>query len=181
LFSFFRSRLAAALAVLAFVLPVAAGAHPGQDEHVTQDAALLSAIVSIGGGADHFNAATFRRAVAAAVPDEDQTLRTAFGSGVVDRFDNVFTYVVNDGLATIKRSGKALPVPTSTDPRTIAAGLYAAGLHDGTFDVEHLFDTLFSPAVHDHAMVAVGRKYGQGGETAYHVVLAKLIRDVGNR
>jgi hypothetical protein len=56
--------------------------------------------------------------------------------------------------------------------------LYQAGLHDGAFDVERLFDTLFSPAVHNHAMVAVGRKYGAAGETAYHVVLARLVQDL---
>jgi hypothetical protein len=174
-----RSRLSAALAALAISLPVVAAAHPGHDEHVTQNAALLSAIVSLGGGAEHFNAATFRRTVSSSVPDEDRTLRTTLGTAVVDRFDNVFTYVVNDGLATLKRAGKPLPAPTSTDAKTVAAGLYQAGLHDGAFDVEHLFDTLFSPEVHSHAMVAVGRKYGQDGETAYHVVLARLVQDLG--
>ena len=28
-------------------------------------------------------------------------------------------------------------------------------------------------------MVAVGRKYGATGETAYHVVLARLVQDLG--
>ena len=30
----------------------------------------------------------------------------------------------------------------------------------------------------DHAMVAVGRKYGASGETAYHVVFARLVQDL---
>ena len=179
MFSMLRTRLVAGLAAFAILLPVVAAAHPGHDEHVTQTAALLSAIVSLGGGPDHFSAATFRRAVSAAAPDEEKTLRSLLGAAVVDRFDNVFTYVVNDGLATLKRAGKALPAPTSTDAKTVAAGLYQAGMHDGAFDVEHLFDTLFSPEVHGHAMVAVGRKYGQDGETAYHVVLARLVQDLG--
>jgi hypothetical protein len=97
---------------------------------------------------------------------------------MVDRFDDVFTYVVLDGIGTMKRSGKPLPAPSPTDAKAIAAALYQAGLHDGAFDVERLFDTLFSSAVHGHAMIAVGRKYGANGETAYHVVLARLVQDL---
>ena len=97
---------------------------------------------------------------------------------MVDRFDDVFTYVVLDGIGTMKRSGKPLPPPASTDAKVVAAALYQAGLHDGAFDVERLFDTLFSSAVHNHAMVAVGRKYGANGETAYHVVIARLVQDL---
>lgn len=181
MFSFVRSRLAAVLAATAMLIPAAAGAHPGHDdEHVAQNPALLSAIVALGGGADHFSAAVFRRAVCVATPDEEKKLRSSLGADTVARFDDVFTYVVGDGVATLKRSGAALPAPVSTDAKTVAADLYAAGIHDGTFDVEHLFDTLFSPAIHMHAMVAVGRKYGESGETAYHTVLAKLVQDVGS-
>ena len=97
---------------------------------------------------------------------------------MVDRFDDVFTFVVVDGVGTMKRSGKPLPAASPTDANAVAAALYQAGLHDGAFDVERLFDALFSAAVHNHAMVAVGRKYGASGETAYHVVLARLVEDL---
>jgi hypothetical protein len=178
-FSITRSRLTAALAALALLVPVAGGSHPGHDEHAVQNPALLSALVALGGGPERFSAAGFRRAVSASDPEEDKALRSSLGSASVDQFDEVFTFVVNDGLGTLKRAGKSLPSPVSTVPKTIAADLYEAGLHDGSFDIEQLFDTLFSPEVHNHAMVAVGRKYGQAGETAYHVVLAKLVQDLG--
>jgi hypothetical protein len=170
----------AAFAAIVMVMPSPAGAHPGHDEApATQNAMLLSEVVALGGGAEHFSAAAFRRAVSAASANEDQALRSTLGSPAVDRFDEIFTYVVLDGVGTMKRSGKPIPPPSSTDAKAIAAALYQAGLRDGTFDVERLFDTLFSPAVHDHAMIAVGRKYGAPGETAYHVVLARLVQDVG--
>jgi hypothetical protein len=179
-FSLLRVHLAALVASILLLAPAIASAHPGHDsEQATQNAALLSAVVSLGGGADHFNAAAFRRALSAPVVGEDQSLRTAVGTATVDRFDDVFTYVVLDGIGTMKRSGKPLPSPASTDAKSVAAALYQAGVHDGAFDVERLFDTLFSSAVHDHAMVAVGRKYGAPGETAYHVVFARLVQDLG--
>ena len=179
MFSLLRVRLTALVAAVMLLAPAVASAHPGHDnEPATQNAALLSAVVTLGGGPDHFSAAVFRRALSTPAAGEDQTLRTAVGTAVVDRFDDVFTYVVLDGIGTMKRSGKPLPPPTSTDAKTVAAALYQAGLHDGAFDVERLFDTLFSSAVHNHAMVAVGRKYGANGETAYHVVLARLLQDL---
>jgi len=168
------------VAALALLVPSLVAAHPGhEDEPVVQNAALLSAIVALGGGADHFSGTAFRRALSAPSANEDQTLRTSVGSAVVDRFDEVFTYVVTDGVSTMKRGGKPLPAPSPADAKSLAAALYQAGLHDGTFDVEHLFDTLFTPSVHTHAMVAVGRKYGANGETAYHVVFARLVQDLG--
>jgi hypothetical protein len=173
--------LPTALAAAALLLvPAVATAHPGPDEApATQNAALLSSVVALGGGADHFSGAAFRRALSASAANEEQTLRTAVGTAAVDRFDDVFTYVVVDGVGTMKRSGIALPAPSPTDAKAVAFALYQAGLHDGAFDVERLFDTLFSPAVHNHAMVAVGRKYGASGETAYHVVFARLVADLG--
>jgi hypothetical protein len=174
-----RRHLAAALTALALLLPVAAGSHPGHNDPTVQNPGLLSAVVALGGGPEHFSAGVFRRALSAAPPDEEKALRSSLGSASVDRFDEVFTYVVNDGLATLKHSKKMLPSPVAADPKKVAADLYQAGLHDGSFDIEQLFDTLFSPEVHNHAMIAVGRKYGQDGETAYHIVFAKLVQDVG--
>jgi hypothetical protein len=178
-FSFRRFRLTALAAAAVLFVPAVAPAHPGHDEApATQNPALLSAVVALGGGADHFSAAAFRRALEAPASSEEQTLRGSVGTATVDRFDDVFTYVVLDGVGTMKRSGKTLPAPAPTDAKAVAAALYQAGLHDGVFDVERLFDTLFSSPVHTHAMIAVGRKYGAGGETAYHVVLARLVQDL---
>jgi hypothetical protein len=172
-----RSPAAIVAVAVAIVFRIATFAASGEEAAVPNPA-LLAAVVSLGGGADHFGAATFRRALSTS-PDEENNLRAAVGSANVDRFGEVFTFVVNDALATMKRSGKALPPPLSTDPKTVAAALYKAGISGSTFDIEHCFDTLFSPAVHDHAMLAVGRKYGAAGETAYHAVFARLIQDTG--
>ncbi len=180
--SFFRASLSALLVAALLLIPTLAPAHPGHDEEqVAQNPALLAAVVALGGGSEHFSGAAFRRALGAPSSNEEQTLRTSVGTTTVDRFDDVFTYVVLDGLGTMKRSGKPLPAPSSTDAKAVAVALYQAGLHDGTFDVERLFDALFSPAVHSHAMVAVGRKFGQPGETAYHVVFARLVQDVAKQ
>lgn len=179
MFSKIRSKTAGAVATTILLMPLLAGAHGDADSKVAQNPALLAAMVTLGGGAEHFSARTLRQALGSALPDEDRALRTAMGSANVDRFDEVFTYVVNDGVGLLKRSGKSLPAPASTDPKTVAASLYQAGLHDGAFDVEHVFDALFSPQVHSHAMVAVARKYGQAGETAYHTVFARLVQDTG--
>lgn len=161
----------------AIALRMATFAASGEDDAVPNPA-MLTAVVNLGGGAGHFSAATFRMALSTA-PDEEKNMRAAVGSANVDRFDEVFTFVVDDALATMKRSGKALPPPLSTDPKTVAGALYKAGISGSRFDIEHCFDTLFSPAVHDHAMLAVGRKYGAAGEAAYHAVFARLIQDTG--
>jgi hypothetical protein len=179
-FSFLRVRLTALVAAALLLAPAVASAHPSHDnEPATQNAALLSAVVTLGGGPEHFSGAAFRRALSAPSAGEEQALRTSVGTAMVERFDDVFTYVVLDGVGTMKRSGKLLPAATPTEAKAVAAALYQAGMHDGAFDVERLFDILFSPGVHSHAMVAVGRKYGAGGETAYHVVFARLVQDLG--
>ena len=176
----FRTRSAVAVAaVLLLLAPAAVSAHPGHDEMpATQNASLLADVVALGGGAEHFSGAVFRRTLAGS-SSEEQALRAALGPAMVERFDAVFTYVVQDGIGTMKRGGTSLPPAAAVDAKILASKLYAAGLHDGAFDVERLFDTLFSPAVHQHAMIAVGRKYGAPGETAYHVVLARLVSDLG--
>jgi hypothetical protein len=172
-----RMRTTVLALIAAVALPLAAAAHQG--EHTTAaDPALLAAVVSLGGGAEHFSAGTFRRALATSA-DEEKSLRGSMGSANVDRFDEVFTYVVVDALATMKRGGKSLPPPASTDPKIVAPALYKAGLHGTAFDVEQCFDTLFSPDIHNHAMLAVGRKYGGAGETAYHTIFARLVQDTG--
>ena len=163
--------------VAAVVLPMAALADSGGDK-TAQNPALLAAIVGLGGGAEHFSARTFRRALSTS-PDEEKNLRAAVGSANVDLFDDAFTYVVVDAVSTMKRSGMSLPAPISADPKAVASALYKAGVQGGSFDVEHCFDTLFSPTIHNHAMLAVGRKYGAAGETAYHAVFARLIQDTG--
>lgn len=172
-----RTRGAILVVAVAIVFRMATFAASGEVA-AAPNPALLAAVVNLGGGADHFSAAAFRRALSTS-PDEEKNLRAAAGSANVDRFDEVFTFVVNDALATMKRSGKALPPPLSPDPKSVAGALYKAGISGSTFDIEHCFDTLFSPAVHDHAMLAVGRKYGAAGETAYHAVFARLIQDTG--
>jgi hypothetical protein len=163
--------------VAAVVVPITAFADSGADK-TAQNPALLAAIVSLGGGPDHYSAGMFRRALFTS-PDEDKKLRAEVGSANVDRFDEVFTYVVVDAVSTMKRSGTSMPAPISSDPKVVASALYKAGVQGGLFDVEHCFDTLFSPAIHDHAMLAIGRKYGAAGETAYHSVFARLIQDTG--
>ena len=175
-----RALFTAAVAAFILIIPSIAPAHPGHDDdHVAQDLPLLAAVVSLGGGASAFKAGAFRRALAPQDTTEDRALRAALGTATVDRFDEVFTYVVRDGLAALRRSSVTLPAPLSTDPNVVAAALYRAGQHVGAFDVEQLFDVLFSPGVHAHAMIAVGRAYGADGESAYHAVLARLIQDLG--
>jgi hypothetical protein len=62
--SFPRFRLTAFVAAALLLVPVAATAHPGQDkEQAAQNPALLAAVVALGGGAEHFSGAAFRRAL----------------------------------------------------------------------------------------------------------------------
>jgi hypothetical protein len=50
----------------------------------------------------------FRRALSTS-PDEDKNPCAEVGSANVDRFDDVFTYVVVDAVSTMKRSGMSMP------------------------------------------------------------------------
>lgn len=177
--SFVRIRPAIVLAAVALALPGAAGMQMGRQEPVAQNRALLSALVALGGGPCRFSGTAFRRALERAKPGEERRLRGYAGGAAVTRFDTVFTVVVDDAVARLRRERKALPLPPSLDPKIVAALLYRAGLRDGTFDVERVFDTLFSPDIHEHAMIAVGAKYGPSGEAAYHTVFARLVEDVG--
>ncbi len=182
--SFFVSLRAVTFALLAALLVSPATAHPeNMAEKPLQNRALLSAVVTLGGGPDHFNAATFRKALE--TDDEEQRLGAAFGAATIERFDKVFSFVVTDGISSMKRQGMTLPKaePNPKDSKAVVVALYHAGLHDGhdgQFSIERLFDVLFSSSVHLHAMMAVGRMYGEPGETAYHVVFAKLISDLGS-
>jgi hypothetical protein len=160
-----RTPFAVIVAVLALAVPTWVFSAGTTSDQNVQNASLLAAVVIIGGGPERFSATTFRRGLASAVPDEEKSLRQALGTANVDRFDEVFTYVVTDALATLRR--------------TVAAALYKAGLRGSAFDVERCFDVLFSPDVHEHAMLAVGRKYGSAGENAYHTVFARLVEDTG--
>ena len=182
-FSFFLRRtavlsLAFAAAVVSSVPPTTASAHPG-DGTAKQNPALLASLIAVGGGADAFSAKTLRMHLGGSA--EEAKLKAALGAATVPRFDDVFTFVVNDALKTMKKSGAALPAPAPApaDTKAVAVALYKAGLDDGKFDVEHLFDTLFSQNVHMHAMMAVAQKYGGPGESAYHQVFGKLVADIG--
>lgn len=155
-------------------LSTAALAHPGHGA-ATQNPALLSSLVTLGGGAVAFSAKTLRQRMGG--PAEETKLATALGAASVTRFDDVFTFVVRDALASMKQNGTTLPAPFSVDPKTVATALYNAGTQDGKFDVEHLFDTLFSSDVHMHAMMAVAKSYGAAGEAAYHQVFGQLVAD----
>jgi hypothetical protein len=172
--------------MLAFCVVISIGAMPviarsERDEgSVTQNGALLSAVVVLGGDVEHFSAARFRKAIE--TEEGERRLTASVGVQAIGRFDRVFTFVVMDSLETMRRHGVKLPAP-DPDPknvRAVAAALYRAGLQDGSFTVERLFDVLFSPGAHAHAMLSVARTYGVEGETAYHVVFAKLVSDIGS-
>lgn len=171
-------RRTAAVLSLALLVPAAAFAHPGEGG-ATPNPALLSAVVAAGGGSAAFSAKTLRENLGG--PAEAVKLRAKMGASAVTLYDDVFTFVVRDGLATMRKNGQALPAPnpSPSNGKALARALFKAGLHDGKFDIERLFDTLFSSSVHMHAMMAVAQKYGGPGESAYHQVLGRLVADVG--
>jgi hypothetical protein len=170
--------LALTVAVGAASMPATALAHPGHSD-ATPNPALLAALVAMGGGPTAFSAKTLRQQLGGSA--EEAKLKAALGADSVTRFDDVFTFVVLDGLNTMKQGGAALPAPapSPSDTKAVASALFKAGLDNGSFDVEHLFDTLFSQNAHMHAMMAVAQKYGAAGETAYHQVFGRLVADVG--
>jgi hypothetical protein len=145
----------------------------------TPNPALLAALVAVGGGPEAFSAKTLRARLGGTA--EAAKLSASLGADSLARFDDVFTFVVRDGLATMKQSGAPLPAaaPAPSDPKAVAVALFQAGAENGKLNVERLFDTLFSPNVHMHAMMAVGQRYGTAGETAYHQVFGRLVADVG--
>ncbi len=171
-------RRTAAAVSLALLVPAAALAHPGEGG-ATPNPALLSSLVAAGGGSTAFSAKALRQNLGG--PAEEAKLRAALGAAAVTRYDDVFSFVVRDGLATMSKNGETLPAPNPapSNGKALAVALFKAGLHDGDFDIERLFDTLFSQSVHMHAMMAVAQKYGAPGESAYHQVFGRLVADVG--
>jgi hypothetical protein len=176
-------RRAATLLILLFttvVDPAMALTNSGEQNKASSQH-LLAALIAVGGGPTTFSAQKLRRNLGGAA--EEVKLRHTCGVAVVRRFDQVFTFVVNDALSTMKRSGAPLssPIPDPANRQAVAKALFKAGLHNGQFNIEHLFDTLFSQEEHMHAMMAVEKKYGAPGESAYHQVFGQLIADVGNQ
>jgi hypothetical protein len=169
---------ALAAGIGAAAVPATAPAQQAQTR-ATPNPALLAALVAVGGGRSAFSARTLRKRLGGSA--EEAKLKAALGPASVTRFDDVFTFAVLDGLATMKQTGATLPAPAPapSDTKAVAAALFQAGLDDGKLDVERLFDTLFSENVHMHVMMAVGQKYGAAGETAYHQVFGRLVADVG--
>jgi hypothetical protein len=160
------------------LIPAIALADPGENAAMPNPH-LLAALVAVGGGPTNFSAMRFRQNLANS--DEEAALRRTYGLASVRRFDDVFTFGVHDALSTMKRGGVALssPIPNPANRQAVAKALFEAGLHEGKFNIERLFDTLFSQNVHMHAMMAVGQKYGASGESAYHHVFSRLVTDVG--
>lgn len=158
------------------LFPMAASAH-SVDSGATLNPALLSALEREGGGPEKFSAQTMRLRLGGVV--ETQKLNRTMGSAAVARFDRVFTFAVDDGIATMRQHGISLPSPHPVGSKNVARALFRAGSYDGKFSVERLFDALFSPSAHMHAMMAVEKKYGSAGETAYHQVFGRLVADVG--
>jgi hypothetical protein len=142
---------------------------------------LLSALVHQGGNEAHFSARTMRINLSRG-SFEGKKLNAEVGASNVAQFDQVFTYVVDDAIHTVRHDGYHLPaVPRSLyASKALAFALFKAGVKHGTFDIETLFDTLFSASVHDHAMGAVAQKYGPDSMTVYHTVFSRLVQDLGS-
>lgn len=185
--TFFRRRCGKMLAIM---LMTAVWAHPPpslaqpstdhlRSEPARQNLALLASLVAAGGGPDAFQATTLLKSLPQGLTEELQ-LRKHFGDAQVELFAKVFTSVVLDSLAALNKQGISLPTPQAdlVDRKAIAEALYTAGSVDRAFDVERLFDTLFSQKIHDSVMGNVARRYGAAGENAYHQVLAALITDL---
>jgi len=161
------------------LIPAIALADPGENGAMPNPH-LLAALVAVGGGPTNFSAMRFRQNLANS--DEESALRRTYGLSNVRRFDDVFTFGIHDALSTMKRGGVTLssPIPNPANRQAVAKALFKAGLHDGKFDIERLFDTLFSQSVHMHVMMAVGQKYGASGESAYHQVFSRLVADAAD-
>jgi hypothetical protein len=157
--------------------PTAALADPAEKD--APNYSLLSSLVVAGGGPTTFSAQRLRQNLGGS--SEDANLCRTYGIAKVKSFDEVFTFVVQDALSVMKQNGVRLPdpVPNPADRQSVAKALFEAGSHDGKFDVEQLFNMLFSQGAHMHAMMAVGQKYGAPGESAYHQVFGQLVTDVG--
>ncbi len=128
---------------------------------------LLSAVTEFGGGRRHFDARTFRlRFLRAGIGCKDDSNATQ------SKFDQAFTYLVTSSTRNM-----SLPAPPTSldDAASLQAALRAAGTHNGVFDIERLFSTLFGMTPHVRGMMEVAQKYGSDSLAAYHTVFTEIV------
>lgn len=193
----FRSRTAAIAAMLAAMTAASAAVAADTMNGMTMDKARFSntsayagppnlgltlSMVDAGGGASNFSSTKLVGTLAGPLTQaEVKSLTDKYGAANVASFLDMFSFVVSDSLKIAGEKNVALPAQPSVDPRNgkeLSAALYAAGVHDGRFDVEYMLDTLVSHPIHVQVMDDIDAKYSRAADANYHIVLTQAMNDL---
>lgn len=115
----------------------------------------------------------------AATTAEVRKLKAQYGGRVVDRFEKVSDFVMNDAWKRAGEGNVAFPSPLALQPRDLANGVVRAGTAaDGAFEMPAFLDNAVTPDVHAAVMKDVAAKYGADASSQYYRIANQLFYDV---
>lgn len=145
---------------------------------------VTAALVTAGGGADHYSTATALVSMLGkdTVNAEVAKLTKQYGKDAVGQWLSTFDFAVNDSLKHATAAGVTLPAPDSMlTGASLAKTLVNAGsAPDGTFQIEFLLDKAVSHDIHNAVMDDIDNNasLGKHADLMYHTISNQAFYDV---
>ncbi len=146
------------------------------------DLSLTAALVTAGGGPDHFSSQqVFALLTGSAADAEKAKLIKQFGPERIANAFAVFDYAIDDTIRIAGEKHIALPAPypDPANPKALALALYAAGTSgSGKWDVGYMLEHLISHPIHHAIMRDLDAKFGAANNASFHEVLTQIMMDL---
>jgi len=146
------------------------------------DLSLTAALVTAGGGPDHFSSQqVFALLTGSAADAEKAKLTKQFGADRITNAFAVFDYAIDDTIRIAGEKHIALPAPypDPANPKALALALYAAGTSgSGKWDVGYMLEHLISHPIHHAIMQDMDAKFGAANNASFHEVLTQIMMDL---
>jgi hypothetical protein len=179
--------ITAALALgLSSIAPASAQLSSSANYMGRPDPGLALALVQAGGGAGNFTGFTLVQTLTGEMTQAERaTLNERYGAKNVDVFVDSLTFVVNDALVQMKRSGMRparRPNPDTGDPAVLSAALYKDGTPPGMrqFAPGYLLARLFSPSISARAIANLDANpnFGPGADRDFQTIFTQFMNDL---
>jgi hypothetical protein len=162
---------------IALTLPAGAVIYEGHP-----DLSLTAALVTAGGGPDHFSSQQVFALLTGSLADAEKAkLTKQFGPDKIANAFAAFDYAIDDTIRIAGEKHIALPAPypDPSNPKALALALYAAGTSgSGKWDVGYMLEHLISHPIHHAIMRDLDAKFGAANNASFHVVLTQIMMDL---